>query len=456
MSHSPPEIPGRLWAIAAITGSSAFMAMLDSTIANLAIETIGADFGAPLTDVQWVATGYLIALAISLPLTSWLGRRFGDGRLWAGSVLAFAAASLACALSHSVLLLIVSRFLQGLAAGLMVPAGQSILAGIADRRQLGRLMGIMGFAVALGPALGPALGGLLIDTASWRWLFLINVPLGIAAAIGAKRLVPAGEQSHDARIDRMGLSLIGPGLPLLLYGAAEIGSSNLSWFSMASLTLGIVLFAAFLVHAVRADEPLIDIRLMLRTRFVAPMLTATLTGASMYGGLLLLPIFLQQSVGQTPSGAGFLLMAMGLSSALVLPIAGRLTDRFGPKRISLAGGALLTLATLPFISSTSLAFGLIMALLIARGAGLALAQMPAITAAYGEVDKSGTSDAATVINIAQRIGGAIGAITVVAIVERFGASTSGAQYRIAFGMLVILSTGALLAATQIAAAKHEE
>lgn len=293
------------------------MSMLDSTIANLALETIRSDLDAPLSGVQWVSTGYLIALAVSLPLTGWLGRRFGPGRLWAGSVLLFVFASILCAISHDLPLLVASRCLQGLAAGLMVPAGQAVLAATADRRQLGRLMGVVGFAVALGPALGPAFGGVLIDATSWRWLFLINVPVGVAALIGATRLVPSGERSPEARVDTTGLALIGLGLPLLLYGAAEIGSGNISMWSAASSALGASLSVLFVVHAGRAGEPLIDVDLLMRTRFAAPVMTAGLTGAAMYGGLLLLPIFLQRGVGYTPTEAGLMLLAMGLGSAFV-------------------------------------------------------------------------------------------------------------------------------------------
>ncbi|KCZ51269.1 DHA2 family efflux MFS transporter permease subunit [Hyphomonas pacifica] len=449
MPLSPPEIPGRLWAIAVVTGSGAFMAMLDSTIANLALNTIQSDLAAPLSGVQWVATGYLIALAVSLPLAGWLSRRFGDGRLWKGSILAFVLASIVCAFAQTLTHLIMARCLQGLAAGLMVPAGQAVLASTADRRQLGRLMGVVGFAVALGPALGPAFGGMLIDAASWRWLFLINVPVGFAALIGAARLVPSGETTPEARIDFRGLILISFGLPLLLYGAAEIGSSNISMLSIAIAVIGIGLTALFVVHAVQSPDPLIDVALLLRSGFSAPVVTAGLTGAAMYGGLLLLPIFLQRSLGQTPTEAGLMLMAMGLGSAIILPVAGALTDRYGPRRISLAGAGLLILTTIPFVCPVPLVFAAVVILLAARGAALALAQMPAITAAYNAVDEAETGDAATLINIGQRLGGALGAIAMVAVIEQFGGSASVTAYQIAFGALVVISVGAMLIATRI-------
>jgi len=454
MLLSPPKIPRRLWIVAAITGSGAFMAMLDSTIANLALETIRSELSAPLSSVQWVATGYLIALAVSLPLTGWLSRRFGDSRLWKGSILAFVLASIGCALAETVTHLIVARCFQGLAAGLMVPAGQAVLASTAERRQLGRLMGVVGFAIALGPALGPAFGGALIDTASWRWLFLINVPVGGVALIGAARLVPPGETSPNAQIDLRGLTLAGFGLSLLLYGAAEIGSSSISMSSAAILSLGIGLTTIFVIHALRTPAPLIDVTLLSRSGFAAPVLTAGLTGAAMYGGLLLLPIFLQRSLGQTPTEAGFMLMAMGLGSACILPAAGSFTDRYGPRGVSLTGAGLLILTTIPFVSSGPLVTAGIAIILVVRGAGLALAQMPAITAAYNEVDEAETGDAATLINISQRIGGALGAIAIVAVIEQLGDAPLGPAYQVAFGALILVSVGALLAATRIAAPRQ--
>ncbi|MEJ2379432.1 MAG: MFS transporter, partial [Pseudolabrys sp.] len=177
---------------------------------------------------------------------------------------------------------------------------------------------------------------------------------------------------------------------------------------------------------------------------------AGLTGAAMYGGLLLLPLFLQRSLGQTPTEAGLMLMAMGLGSAIILPVAGALTDRYGPRRISLAGGGLLILTTIPFVSPVPLAFAAVVILLAARGAALALAQMPAITAAYNAVDEAGTGDAATLINIGQRLGGALGAIAMVAVIEQFGGSASVTAYQIAFGVLAVISVGAMLTATRIA------
>ena len=422
------------------------MAMLDSTVANLAIDTISREFAAPLAGVQWIATSYLIALALSLPLTAWLARRFGSRRIWVAAILVFVAASVLCGISRGLTTLIVARCLQGLAAGLMVPVGQAVLSEAADRQQLGRLMGTVGFAVALGPALGPGLGGVLIDHLSWRWLFWINVPVGIAAAVAAKHVLPPSEALCADRLDITGLLLIGLGLPLVLYGGAEIGASGVTTSSIFSLTLGIALAFAFIIHARRSIAPLIDIRLFRRAGFAAAVFTASLTGAAMYGGLLLIPLFLQDDLNQSPTDAGLMLFVMGLGSAVILPIAGSLTDRFGALAVCLAGSVLLLLSTTALLCPSMLALTLI-PLLFARGAGLALVQMPAMTAAYAAVVKNETSDAATIINIAQRLGGALGTITTVIVLEQ----AANTDHRMAYGwgvsLLVAFAVGSIVTST---------
>ncbi len=443
MSSAPPTISPRLWMVAAVTGCGAFIAMLDSTVANLAIDAISREFGAPLEDAQWVATSYLVALALSLPLSAWLSRRFGSRRVWVAALLTFVAASIWCALSRDMATLTVARCLQGLSAGLMVPTGQAILSEAANRQQLGRLMGTVGFAVALGPALGPGLGGVLIDGLSWRWLFWINVPVGIGAAFAAKYVLPLGEASSADRLDTTGLILIGLGLPLVLFGSAGIGESGLTLSSTSSLAVGMALTMAFVIHARRSQAPLIDIRLFRRAGFAAAVGTAGLTGAAMYGGLLLIPLFLQDSLHLSATDAGLMLFMMGMGAAVVLPMAGNVTDRYGALAVSLIGSAILLLSTTAFLwpSMLSLAWA---PLLFARGGGLALAQMPAMTAAYVAVGKNETGDAATIVNIAQRIGGALGAITTVVVLEKAAKADNQLAYGWGFAVLVTFAAGSMV------------
>lgn len=438
--RQPPRIPPRLWALAVITGAGAFVAMLDSTATHLALESIRVDLGVRLGDVQWVATGYLIALAVALPMTGWLVRRLGHGRVWAASLAGFVAASLLCALARDLGQLVAARCVQGLAAGLMVPAGQALLAAEADRRQLGRLMGSVGFAVALGPAFGPWLGGWLVEL-SWRWIFWINLPIGVGALVAAKRWVPPGSAQACAPPDLPALLAVAAGLPALLYGAAGLagGDSGRVW-----LAAGAVLVALFVGRTLRAPAPLFDLRLVSHPRFAAALATVALTGASLYAGLLLLPLYLQREAALAPVDAGGLLLAMGLGSACALPLAGSLTDRHGVMPVCVAGGVLAVLGTVPFLSGSAWAMLPAALVLTLRGAGVALAQMPAMTAAYAAVGRERSGDAATLVNIAQRLGGAAGAVAVVALLEYGGGGAR--SYRWGFMMLVATALAAMLTA----------
>lgn len=446
---SPPPIPARIWKIAAATGAGAFIAMLDSTVANLAIESIRDDLHSTLPVIQWVATGYLIALAVSLPATGWLGNRYGHGRIWSVSLAIFTLGSAFCAIAPGPISLIGARLLQGLAAGVMVPAGQAILGAVAGPKQLGRVMGSIGLVVALGPAVGPAFGGFLLEIASWRTLFWINVPLGIITLMAARGLVPTGEIKNECPLDWKGLILIGLGLPLILYGATEIGSNKINLFTFLAIGIGVALAISFILSSIKIKNPLIDLGLLKRGSFTAATSTTGLTGANMYGGLLLLPLYLQLTAGQDVLETGFMLLAMGLGTAVALYFGGMLTDYYSAGPVTIAGAILLVISTVPFMFVAKFTMTMLVLLLVIRGIGLALAQMPAYTAAYASVTDEQMGDAATVVNITQRIGGAIGAVGLVIILAQLGGRNSLDAYMWAFGVLTLISvltiiTGALI------------
>src|SRR5699024_6351302 len=315
---APPPIPARIWKIAAVTGAGAFIAMLDSTVANLAIESIRDDLNSTLPVIQWVATGYLIALAVSLPATGWLGNRYGHGRIWSVSLAIFTLGSSFC-------------------------------------------------AIAPGP------------------------------------------------LDWKGLILIGLGLPLFLYGATEIGSNKTNLFTFLVVGMSIVLAISFVFSSIKIKNPLIDLSLLKRGNFSAAASIIGLTGANMYGGLLLLPLYLQLTAGQDVLETGFMLLAMGLGTAVALYFGGMLTDYYSADPVTVAGSILLAITTVPFMFVAKFSLTMLVFLLVIRGIGLALAQMPAYTAAYTSVTDDQMGDAATVVNIAQRIGRDIGAAGLVII-----------------------------------------
>lgn len=405
-----PSIPGKIWLCGAITGATALMAMLDSTLANLALESIRVDLGADLSAVQWVVSAYLVAMAVSLPAVGWLGARFGCGQLWIGSTVAFTVASCLCAASQTLSMLVATRVLQGLAAGLMVPAGQAVLASATGPRQLGRLMGVLGLAVSLGPAIGPAIGGFLLEIATWPWLFLINVPIGIVALVLAPTFVPRGVTSDERRLDFLGLILLGIGIPSLLLGTARVAEGGANYTSVFAIVAGGFAILGYAFNSRLAKTPLLELSLFRNGTFASATSLVVLTGANMYGLLLLLPMYFLNVTDLRTLEVGWMLFVLGLGSSVALPVAGWATDRFGAGPVSASGVALLIATTLPFFWLPWISKTTLLTCLFLRGTGLAWTQMPAMTAAYGSVEKVQMGDASALLNIAQRIGGAMGAI----------------------------------------------
>jgi MFS family permease len=318
----------------------------------------------------------------------------------------------------------------------LVPAGQAVIGSVAGRAQLGRIFGLLGFVIALGPAVGPAVGGLLLEGTSWRALFWLNVPVGVAALLAARGLVPPGDCNADRSLDWRGLLLLGTGLPALLFGAAEISSAGPSAPALVACGGGALLVAACVLTSRYAASPLIDLRLLRHRAFASATATAGLTGANLYGGLLLLPLYLQLVAGHGTAATGMLLLAMGLGTAVALPVAGTLTDRFGAGVVSLAGAVLLASTTVPFLLPGTLAMSALLPALVIRGVALAWAQMPAVTAAYAAAGPEQAGDAATVVNIVQRVGGALGAIGLVVVLGQTGGDGA---YRVTFGVLTVVS-----------------
>ncbi|MCE6995511.1 MFS transporter [Saccharothrix sp. S26] len=435
----PAPIPGRTWGIAAVTGSGAFMAMLDSTVVSLAVESVRADFDSTLPVVQWTLTGYLLALAVSLPASAWLGARHGHGRVWAVAVAVFVAASALCALAGSAAVLVAARVAQGLAGGVMVPAGQAVVGLVARPDQLGRLFSAVGAVISLGQALGPAVGGLLVETLSWRWVFWLNVPVGLAVLALAPRLVPGGQRDRNRRLDLVGMLALTPGLALLLYGATEIGTGTSTTLPALAVIAGGALTAGFTRHAARATTPLLDLALLRHPTFATATATAGLTGAAMHAGLLALPLALHSRTGTGITTIGMLLLAMGAGTAAALYLAGSATDRWGAGPVTVTGAVLLTASTAPLILLDRLPLPILVVDLVLRGAALAWTQMPAVTAAYTTVTAERMGDATTLVNIVQRVGGALGTATIAVILSRM--SPDGHIW--AFGAVTVMSAAAI-------------
>jgi len=395
------------------------MSILDTTIVNVAIATLAKDFRAPLSTVQWVSTGYLLALATVIPLSGWAVERFGAKRMWIISLTLFLAGSALCGASWSVQSLIVFRVLQGLGGGMIMPIGQSILASAAGPQRMGRVMSLLGVPMLLGPVLGPVIGGLILDTVSWRWIFYVNVPIGIVAIALAVRMLPGHERTDTSpRLDVTGLFLLSPGLVLLVYGLAQAGQGS-ALSVVLPVVVGAGLIVAFVAHSLRSRiTPLIEIVLFRNRSFAAAAATTFCFGAALYGGMLLLPLYYQVVRGDSALNAGLLMAPQGLGAALVMPLAGKLTDRFGAGRVVPFGLVVVILGTIPYTQlGAHTAYAYLAGSLFLRGIGFGFVMMPAMAAAYQTLSRDRVPRASTAINIVQRVGGSIGTALVAVVLE---------------------------------------
>jgi len=432
--HGCDDTLGReTWIVGGVVIVGVVMSILDTTIVNVALDALSRELHAPLSTIQWVSTGYLLALAVVIPLSGWLSERFGAKRVWLVSVGLFGTGSALCGLAASAEMLIAFRVLQGLGGGMIMPVGMSLLAQTAGPRRVGRVMAVVGVPMLLGPVLGPVIGGLILDSVSWRWIFYVNVPVAVAAlCLGARRLHAGSGRADAGRLDWPGLALLSPGLAGIIFGLSETETRGgiTDPVAFGPIAGGVVLVALFARHALATERPLIDVRLMRGRAFGAAAATTFMIGAGLFGAMLVLPLYYQVARGQTALTAGLLMAPQGVGAALAMPFAGRMADRVGGGRVAVVGCAIFTLATLPLAAvapTTSLA--LVAGLLVVRGVGMGAAMMPTMAAAYATLQSAQIPRATAVLNALQRIGGSIGtAVLAVVLQHEMRAVPAGAGH----------------------------
>lgn len=393
-----------VWKICAVALFGSLLAQLDATVVNVSLSSLATELKCNLSTIQWVTSGYLLALTLVLPLNGWLVDRIGAKALYLWCFSAFTLSSVLCGLAWSANSLIAFRVLQGISGGLLAPMAQMMVARAAGKHMT-RVVGYISLPVLLAPVLGPIIAGAILQYASWRWLFLVNLPVGMIALILAILFLPRDQQETKRRnLDWLGLSLLSPGLALFLYGAEQ--ASHVT--GIIILVAGLILIGIFLWMArQKGDDALIDLRLFKGQVFAAAAITQFLWNGVIFTSQMLIPAFLIQVCSRTPSEMGWMLMPLGLGMMVTYPLMGILTDKFGIRRVS-AGGVLLTLtATIPFLYMSVYGFNLFVLLpaLFFRGVGQGAVGLPSMTAAYASVCRRDLPMATTSFNIIQRLGG---------------------------------------------------
>jgi MFS family permease len=440
-------------------------ALLDTTIVNVGIETIGHGLHTPVSAVQWVMTGYLLSFAMVVPLSGWALRRFGGRATWLASLALFLIGSVLSGVAWNIGSLIAFRVLQGIGGGIMVPILVTLIVQAAGGRNLGKLMATVSLPLVVVPVFGPVVGGLILNSLSWRWIFFVNVPICLIGLVFAWRGLrslgrPSREQAAAAgRLDVVGLLLLSPGLAAVLYGLAQVTTHG--GFGSAAvigpIAAGLAAVGLFVLrgvrlsrgaaretgqpgdaadqpgdaagqrgHGARRTQPVIDLRLFRSRSFTGAASLMFLFGLSLYGAMLLLPLYYQQVRGSSVLAAGLLLAPQGVGSLLPRIGVGKLVDRIGPRPVVLAGTIVAALGTLPFaLAGPHTSEALLSAALVIRGAGLGTATIAVMAGAYVGLRRDEVPHASSATRITQQVGGAFGAAVLAVILERQIAAHAG-------------------------------
>ena len=411
-SGSSGKLDRGVLAVAMVVVLGAIMSILDVTVVNVAITDLAREFDAELSTIQWVATGYTLALATVIPLTGWASARFGTKRLYMISIALFVTGSALAGMAWSAESLIAFRVLQGLGGGMIMPAGMTILTQAAGPKRVGQVMSIVGVPMLLGPICGPILGGYLVDDVSWRWIFFINLPIGVVALFLAARILQRDTPRPGERLDLLGLVLLSPGLASLIYGLAtgaqksDFGRTDV----LVTTIAGAVLVVLFAVRALTASDPLIDLRLLKRRSVAAASGTMVLFMCAFMGAMLLLPLYYQVVRQESALASGLLLAPQGLGAMVTMPIGGKLTDRMGPGRVVLIGMVVVVASVAGFTSllGADTSYWALGSVLFVMGLGMGLTMMPTMAAAIQTLVHDEVPRASTMLNIIQQVSASVG------------------------------------------------
>jgi EmrB/QacA subfamily drug resistance transporter len=418
-----PHLDRAVVRLATIVVTGTIAALLDMTMVNVALAGLSRAFRAPVTTVQWVTTAYLLSITMVIPLTGRLAERFGTRTMWLFALTTFMAGSVLCGTAWSAGSLITFRFAQGIGGGMIIPLSLMILARAAGPERRGRLMAIAAVPTQIAPIAGLLLGGLIVDTLGWRWIFFLNVPVCLLALLVSRRGVPDSPRVVR-RLDLPGLGLLSPAVALLVLGLSRVDTSG---HGLLPLAAGTLLLVAFIGYALRTPDVVIDVRLFRHRALAAASALNFLSRLSIFGAILLIPLYYQQVRGHSALIAGILLAPQSLGTMIALPFVGLLTDRVGARPVVGIGIAVTALSAIAYTQVTSSTpEWALTASLLPWGVGIAAVAVPVSAAAYDGLPAALIPGATSAITMVQTVGASVGAAVLAAILQNRTAYHPGA------------------------------
>jgi EmrB/QacA subfamily drug resistance transporter len=408
---------GRLdykWIVGIVFVFGLFMDLLDMTIVNVALPTLGRDLNVDprhgASTIQWVVTGYLLSLAVFIPVSGWLGDRFGTKRIFMTALFLFTSASLACGLAWNIESLITFRIMQGVGGGMLTPVGTAMLFRAFPPHERAKGAAILMIPMVVAPASGPILGGYLVDYQDWRWIFFINIPIGVLGLLFSGLFLKEEKQPTAGSLDVPGFVLGAGGLASLIYALAEAGFNGFGESKVVGFGLaGLALMTAFTFVELRTARPMIDVRLFRNRLFTAANTVQIVGQGGVMGGLFLLPLLLQAEMGFSAFKSGLTTFPQALGVIVMVQISSRLYSRIGPRRIMMAGmlgGTLTTLAFLAVDLNTSA--WTIRGIMFARGLSFALVLISLQTATFATIEPPDMGRASAIFNAGRQVAASFG------------------------------------------------
>ncbi|MEJ2657862.1 MAG: DHA2 family efflux MFS transporter permease subunit [Desulfobacterales bacterium] len=403
---------GHRWVVLGIIMMGTFMAILDASIVNVALPHMMSAFGVNRNQIEWVTTGFMLATAVAMPVVGWIVLRSGHKSLYIVSLGLFTLGSAACAFSWSYQVLLVSRIVQAVGGGAIQPVGMTIIAELFEPHERGKALGIWGTGIMIGPTLGPTLGGYLTDWFSWRTIFSVNLPIGVVTLIAALLVMDRDDPSRrkNVNFDWFGFLFLSAalisGLLALSQGQEKGWSSNYVMTCLIIATVGTVLFLGI---ESSIQDPLLDLSLFTHRNYSLSMVLALFRAVGLFGGIFLLPIFLENLVGYTTIRTGLLMMPGAVTIGIMMPISGKMADRYSARWLVtigtiVTGFSFFLYANLDPLSGMTVIIGP----QIIRGVGMALMMAPLMRTAINSVPRHQVATASSFLNVAQRLGGSFG------------------------------------------------